>query len=257
MAGSQVFAAPLAKTRWTAAAVMQDKRVVDQDADNDVVFEFLDVVVEREGVRALDGLTAAIPAHGVTAVFGPSGSGKSTLLRLYNRLELPTSGRASFYGSDIAGLDPLWLRRRVGMCFQRPTPFPGTVADNLRAADPDAPDARLRETLARVALSGSWLDRDVAGLSGGEAQRVCLARTLMARPQVLLLDEPTSAIDTEAAEVIERAVRELAADGTPALWVTHNSAQVARAADRVLRLECGRSLGLGPVASRPDDGSVA
>lgn len=240
---------------------MQDKRVVDQDADNDAdndsVFEFLDVVVERQGVRALDGLTAAIPAQGVTAVFGPSGSGKSTLLRLCNRLELPTSGRASFYGSDIAALDPLWLRRRVGMCFQRPTPFPGTVADNLRAADPDAPDARMRETLARVALSGSWLDRDVAGLSGGEAQRVCLARTLMAGPQVLLLDEPTSAVDTEAAEVIERAVRELAADGTPALWVTHNAAQVARAADRVLRLESGRSQGLGPVASRPGDGSVA
>ncbi|OBJ08005.1 glycine/betaine ABC transporter [Mycobacterium sp. 1482292.6] len=239
---------------------MQDKRVVDQDADNDAdndsVFEFLDVVVERQGVRALDGLTAAIPAHGVTAVFGPSGSGKSTLLRLCNRLELPTSGRVSFYGSDIAALDPLWLRRRVGMCFQRPTPFPGTVADNLRAADPDAPDARMRETLARVALSGSWLDRDVAGLSGGEAQRVCLARTLMAGPQVLLLDEPTSAVDTEAAEVIERAVRELAADGTPALWVTHNAAQVARAADRVLRLESGRSQGLGPVASRPGDGSV-
>ncbi|OBK38127.1 glycine/betaine ABC transporter [Mycobacterium sp. 1165196.3] len=236
---------------------MQDKRVVDQDADNDVMFEFLDVVVERQGVRALNGLTAAIPAHGVTAVFGPSGSGKSTLLRLCNRLELPTSGRVSFYGSDIAALDPLWLRRRVGMCFQRPTPFPGTVADNLRAADPDAPDARMRETLARVALSGSWLDRDVAGLSGGEAQRVCLARTLVAGPQVLLLDEPTSAVDTEAAEVIERAVRELAADGTPALWVTHNAAQVARAADRVLRLESGRSQGLGPVASRPGDGSVA
>jgi putative ABC transport system ATP-binding protein len=257
MGGLQGFAAPLAKTRSAAAAVMQDKRVVDQDADNGVVFEFLDVVVERQGVRALNGLTAAIPAHGVTAVFGPSGSGKSTLLRLCNRLELPTSGRVSFYGSDIAVLDPLWLRRRVGMCFQRPTPFPGTVADNLRAADPDAPDARMRETLARVALTGSWLDRDVAGLSGGEAQRVCLARTLMARPQVLLLDEPTSAVDTEAAEVIERAVRELAADGTPALWVTHNSAQVARAADRVLRLECGRSLGLGPVASQPGDGSVA
>lgn len=257
MGGLQGFAAPLAKTRSAAAAVMQDKRVVDQDADNGVVFEFLDVTVERQGVRALNGLTAAIPAHGVTAVFGPSGSGKSTLLRLCNRLELPNSGRVSFYGSDIAGLDPLWLRRRVGMCFQRPTPFPGTVADNLRAADPDAPDARMRETLARVALTGSWLDRDVAGLSGGEAQRVCLARTLMARPQVLLLDEPTSAVETEAAEVIERAVRELAADGTPALWVTHNSAQVARAADRVLRLECGRSLGLGPVASRPGDGSVA
>ncbi|WP_196770651.1 phosphate ABC transporter ATP-binding protein [Mycobacterium colombiense] len=253
----QGFAAPLAKTRSTVAAVMQDKQVVDQDADDDVVFEFVDVVVERQGVRALDGLTAAIPGHGVTAVFGPSGSGKSTLLRLCNRLELPTSGRASFYGSDIAGLDPLWLRRRVGMCFQRPTPFPGTVADNLRTADPDASDARMRETLDRVALTGSWLDRDVAALSGGEAQRVCLARTLMAQPQVLLLDEPTSAVDTEAAEVIERAVRELAAGGIPALWVTHSSAQLERAADRVLRLESGRSQGLGPVAAEPGDGSVA
>lgn len=220
------------------------------------VFEFVDVVVERRGLRALDGLTAAIPGRGVTAVFGPSGSGKSTLLRLCNRLELPTSGRVSFYGSDIAGLDPLWLRRRVGMCFQRPTPFPGTVADNLRVADPDADEARMRETLDRVALTGAWLDRDVLALSGGEAQRVCLARTLMARPQVLLLDEPTSAVDAEAAEVIERAVRELVADGTPALWVTHDAAQVARAADRVLRLERGCSLGLSQVGGGPDDGAV-
>lgn len=239
---------------------MQDEQVAGEDprtdADKESVFEFLDVVVERQGARALDGLTAAIPGHGVTAVFGPSGSGKSTLLRLCNRLELPTSGRVSFFGSDIAGLDPLWLRRRVGMCFQRPTPFPGTVADNLRVADPGASDARMRDTLARVALTGSWLERDAVALSGGEAQRVCLARTLMAHPQVLLLDEPTSAVDTEAAEVIERAVRELAADGIPALWVTHDSAQVARAADRVLRIDRGRSRGLGPVAADPGNRPV-
>lgn len=213
------------------------------------MFEFLDVVVERQGVRALDGLTAAIPGRGVTAVFGPSGSGKSTLLRLCNRLEVPTSGTVSFYGKDVAGIDPLWLRRRVGMCFQRPTPFPGTVADNLRVADPDASDARMRDTLARVGLAGSWLDRDATALSGGEAQRMCLARTLMAQPQVLLLDEPTSAVDSEAVGVIERAVRDLAADGVPALWVTHDSAQVERAADRVLQIGRGRSLGLGPVGS--------
>ncbi|KKC03340.1 glycine/betaine ABC transporter [Mycobacterium nebraskense] len=215
----------------------------------DLMFEFLDVVVERQGVRALDGLTAAIPGRGVTAVFGPSGSGKSTLLRLCNRLEVPTSGTVSFYGKDVAGIDPLWLRRRVGMCFQRPTPFPGTVADNLRVADPDASDARMRDTLARVGLAGSWLDRDATALSGGEAQRMCLARTLMAQPQVLLLDEPTSAVDSEAVGVIERAVRDLAADGVPALWVTHDSAQVERAADRVLQIGRGRSLGLGPVGS--------
>lgn len=235
---------------------MQDEQVAGENADKDLVFEFRDVVVERQGVRALDRLTGAIPAQGVTAVFGPSGSGKSTLLRLCNRLEVPSSGRVSYFGSDIDGLDPLWLRRRVGMCFQRPTPFPGTVADNLRVADPGASDARMRETLARVAMTGSWLHRDTTGLSGGEAQRVCLARTLMAQPHVLLLDEPTSAVDTEAAEVIEHAVRELAADGIPALWVTHNSAQVARAADRVFRVDCGRSLGLGPVASDPGDGTV-
>jgi putative ABC transport system ATP-binding protein len=225
-------------------------------SDEDLVFEFLDVVVERQRVRALDGLSAAIPSRGVTALFGPSGSGKSTLLRLCNRLEVPTSGQVSFCGKDIGGLDPLWLRRRVGMCFQRPTPFGGTVADNLRAADPDAPDARLRETLARVALTGSWLDRDASALSGGEAQRMCLARTLVAQPQVLLLDEPTSAVDAAAAEVIEHAVRELAADGIPALWVTHDPAQVERAADRVLHIERGRSLGLGPVAPGHGNGSV-
>lgn len=225
-------------------------------SDEDLVFEFLDVVVERQGVRALDGLSAAIPSRGVTALFGPSGSGKSTLLRLCNRLEVPTSGQVLFRGEDIGGLDPLWLRRRVGMCFQRPTPFAGTVADNLRVADPDAPDARLRETMARVALIGSWLDRDAAALSGGEAQRMCLARTLVAQPQVLLLDEPTSAVDAAAAEVIEHAVRELAADGIPALWVTHDPAQVERAADRVLHIERGRSLGLGPVAPGHGNGSV-
>ena len=213
------------------------------------MFEFLDVVVQRQRVRALDGLTAAIPGRGVTAVFGPSGSGKSTLFRLCNRLAVPTSGTVSFYGKDVAGIDPLWLRRRVGMCFQHPTPFPGTVADNLRAADAAASDARMRDTLARVGLTGSWLDRDATALSGGEAQRMCLARTLMAQPQVLLLDEPTSAVDADAAGVIERAVRDLATDGIPALWVTHDSAQVERAADRVLRIERGRGLGLGPVGS--------
>lgn len=210
------------------------------DEDLDEVFGFVDVVVERARVRALDGFTANIPARGVTAVFGPSGSGKSTVLRLCNRLDVPTSGRVSFYGKDIAGIDALWLRRRVGMCFQRPTSFPGTVADNLRVAEPGASEARMSETLERVALTGSWLDRDATTLSGGEAQRMCLARTLMAQPQVLLLDEPTSAVDAEAAEVIERAVRELADDGIAALWVTHDPAQVERTADRVLHIQRGR-----------------
>jgi len=221
------------------------------------VLDFVDVVVVRDGMRALDGFTAAVPRQGVTAVFGPSGSGKSTLLRLCNRLEVPTSGRVSFRGADIAGLDPLRLRRQVGMCFQRPTPFPGTVADNLRVADPEASQAQMQDVLARVALTGSWLERDATALSGGEAQRMCLARTLIARPEVLLLDEPTSSEDAAAARVIEHAVRELADTGLSALWVSHDAAQVARIADRVLRIEHGRCLGIEPVPADPDAGQVA
>src|SRR5262249_15250983 len=163
--------------------------------------------------------------------------GKSTLLRLCNRLEVPTGGRVLFRGSDVAGVNPLRLRRQVGMCFQRPTPFAGTVADNLRVADPEASAAQMQDVLARAALTGSWLDRDATALSGGEAQRMCLARTLIARPEVLLLDEPTSSEDAAAAQAIERAVRQLADAGLSALWVSHDAEQVARIADRVLRIE--------------------
>lgn len=222
------------------------------------LFAFEEVVVERAGVLALDSFTAAVPDDGVTAVFGPSGSGKSTMLRLCNRLEVPMAGRVLFRGADIAGLDPLQLRRWVGMAFQRPTPFPGTVAENLRVADPQASESQMQDVLARVALTGSWLDRDATALSGGEAQRMCLARTLIARPEVLLLlDEPTSSEDAETARVIEQAVRELADAGMSALWVSHDAAQVQRIADRVLRVERGRCLGIEPLTTDPGAGQVS
>lgn len=216
----------------------------------DLGFDFEDVTVERDGVRALDGFTAAVPATGVTAVFGPSGAGKSTLLRLCNRLEVPASGRVLFRGRDIAGLDPLQLRRQVGMCFQRPTPFPGSVAANLHAADPGATAVEMTAVLEQVALTGSWLARDATALSGGEAQRVCLARTLITSPETLLLDEPTSAVDAEAAHLIEQAVIELATAGMTVLWVSHDAAQVQRIADRVLRIDHGRCIAVDGRPSR-------
>src|SRR5581483_9512982 len=112
------------------------------------LFGFEHVVVDRDGIRALRGFTASVPDQGVTAVFGPSGAGKSTLLRLCNRLEIPTSGRVTFRGEDIQGFDPLRLRHVVGMCSQRPTPFPGTVADNLRTARPTASESEMTEVLS-------------------------------------------------------------------------------------------------------------
>jgi len=211
------------------------------------LFAFEDVVVDRDGVLALNGFTAVVPNTGITAVFGPSGSGKSTMLRLCDRLEVATAGRVLYRGLDVTELDPLQLRRQVGMCMQRPTPFPGTVADNLLVADPQADESKMQEALEQVSLQGSWLDRDATALSGGEAQRMCLARTLITQPDVLLLDEPTSAVDVTAARTIESAVRELADASLAVLWVSHDPAQVHRIADHILEVDHGRCVGGGPI----------
>jgi len=204
-------------------------------------FSFEDVsVVVPDGSRILDHVTVSVPADGVTVIAGPSGSGKSTLLRLCNRLEVPTSGRVCFQGDDIAELDPLAHRRRVGMVFQRPTLFAGTVRDNLQVADPEVSDERCTALLDQVGLDAGFLDRTGDDLSGGEAQRACIARALLLEPEVLLMDEATSALDPEARRTIEVLGRRLADDGLALLWVTHDLEQVARVADRCIVVLEGR-----------------
>lgn len=197
--------------------------------------ELDDVVVSRSGRRVLDHLTASFATSRITAVAGPSGSGKTTLLRLINRLSVPDSGVVRYGGADVAELDPLELRRRVGMVFQRPTAFPGTVRDNLAEAAPDA-DGTYATALRQAALDLDLIDRDTARLSGGELQRVCLARTLVTAPETLLLDEPTSSLDDDAARVFESATRALVEGGTTIVWVTHDRAQLERVADDVLEI---------------------
>lgn len=196
--------------------------------------EFDGVVVRHGESVVLDGVDAAIAADGITAVFGPSGSGKTTLLRLCNRLDVPDAGRVLLDGEDVAPMEPAKLRRRVGMVFQRPTPFGGSVLDNLRVADPAMEPEAADALLVRCGLDAPFRDRIAAELSGGEAQRMCLARTLATRPEVLLMDEPTAALDGPAARGIESTVRALAADGVTVVWVGHDADQVRRVADRVL-----------------------
>jgi putative ABC transport system ATP-binding protein len=205
------------------------------------LFEFDDVVVRFGDDVVLDHITASVPDGGsIICLLGPSGAGKSTLLRLCNRLEVPTSGEVRFRGRPLADLDPLRLRRRVGMVFQRPTTFPGTVRDNLLVADADADDDALRTAMERAQLPTSFLGREADSLSGGEAQRACLARTLITEPEVLLMDEPTSALDPSATNALEELGRALADAGMPVLWVTHNLAQADRIADGRIVLVEGR-----------------
>jgi len=204
------------------------------------LFAFEHVSVGPEHARRLDGLDAELPPGGLTVIAGPSGSGKSTLLRLCNRLEVPSAGTVRHRGTDVGERDPLELRREVAMVFQRPVTFAGTVRDNLHEADRSLDDAACVELLERAGLSEGFLERDAGELSGGEAQRACLARALATRPRVLLMDEPTSSLDGEAAAVLERLARQLVDDGTPVVWVTHSHEQLRRLADHVLLLEAGR-----------------
>lgn len=197
------------------------------------LFAFADVGVRREDRWILRDVDLTIPEGGITVIVGPSGSGKTSLLRLCNRLDVPDEGTVAFRGADIASLDPLRLRRRAGMVFQRPALFPGTVLDNLRVAEPHVSADEAREVLRRVALDPSILTQEAATLSGGEAQRACLARTLITSPEVLLLDEPTSALDAAPREAFERLVRGLVEQGTSAVWVTHDLDQMRRVADGV------------------------
>jgi putative ABC transport system ATP-binding protein len=195
------------------------------------LFDLDDVSLEVDGRPVLDRITLAVADRGITVIVGPSGGGKTTLLRLLNRLDVPTSGEIRFRGDPLDSLDPLVLRRRVGMVFQRPAPFPGSVRDNLLVADPAAANGSLSAALDAAGLGETFLDRSADDLSGGETQRLCLARTLVTEPEVLLMDEPTSALDRGSQRLLEATARRLAAEGRPVLWVTHDLDQAERLAD--------------------------
>jgi putative ABC transport system ATP-binding protein len=187
----------------------------------------------------------------VLAIAGPSGSGKTSLLRLLNRLDEPTSGTVFVESIDYRSLEPRELRRKLGMVTQRPFLFPGTVAENLQFGPAQRgerlPGEAIEELLSQVGLA-DYGDRDVAHLSGGEAQRVSVARTLANTPLVLLLDEPTSALDDVAKLEVESSIQNVVSNhGLTCVVVTHDLAQASRLAGRALLLKSGRIVGDGPV----------
>jgi len=196
--------------------------------------------------RAIDDVSLAIPANRVTALIGPSGCGKSTFLRCINRMNdlidiAHVDGELYFKGQEVyeSAVDPVALRRKIGMVFQHPNPFPKSIYDNvaygLRIQDKtENLDEKVETALKRAAL---WdevedrLDESATGLSGGQQQRLCIARAIAVDPEVILMDEPASALDPIATSQIEDLIDELAEDYTVVI-VTHNMQQAARISDK-------------------------
>ena len=214
--------------------------------------------------QALSGVSLRVPERRVTALIGPSGCGKSTFLRLLNRMndliaDTRLRGKVLLDGSDIyaPGVDVVDLRRRVGMVFQRSNPFPKSVYDNVAfgprihgVRDRTRLDEIVERSLARAALWEEVKDRlgsSALALSGGQQQRLCIARALAVEPDVLLMDEPASALDPLATAKIEELIRELKERYTIVI-VTHNMQQAARVSDQTAYFYLGRLVEVGPTA---------
>ncbi len=193
----------------------------------------------------LRDISVDLPNEGITVIVGPSGSGKSTLLRLLNRLDDPLAGEIRWRGELLTALAPNELRRQVATVFQRPPLFAGTVFDNFRVALADIDEQRAAHVLEHVGLSADLVHRAAADLSGGEAQRMCVARALLTRPLTILADEPTAALDLEARLTVERLARQLADEGMAVIWVSHDTDQLRRLADHVLAIVDGRVAAFG------------
>ena len=199
----------------------------------------------QPSIPILKDISFAVERGTSLTLVGPSGSGKSTLLRCLNRLAEPTEGSVFFSGREIRSFNPLELRRRVGLVLQTPVLFDGSVRDNLRrqpaSAHADLADTRLTQALLEVGLDASFLGRDGATLSGGEKQRVTIARALLGNPQALLLDEPTAALDPPNAALVVETISALRQSrGLTIVAVSHQPELIRRLAGSMLYLVRGQ-----------------
>jgi len=230
--------------------------------DSPIKIQVHDLSVRYGATLALDRVTLEIPERRVTALIGPSGCGKSTFLRCLNRMNdtirnVTISGRVQVDGEDLYGeqIDPVVVRRRIGMVFQKSNPFPKSIFENV-AYGPRIHGLRdvvaLREIVERsLRQAALWdevhdrLDASALDLSGGQQQRLCIARALAVEPEILLMDEPASALDPLATAKIEELIQELKQDYTIVI-VTHNMQQAARVSDYTAYFYLGRLVEFGP-----------
>ncbi len=223
-----------------------ETRVEDEPEVREVVFDVRNLGVTYHGVPALKDVSLEIYKNRVTAFIGPSGCGKSTFIRCFNRMNdlIPGAGidgRILYHGVDLYDprVDPVEVRRRIGMVFQKPNPFPKSIYENVAfgpkiAGFRGGMDDLVEETLRRAALWDEVKDKlrtSALELSGGQQQRLCIARAIATSPDVILMDEPCSALDPIATLRIEELMQELVSEYTIVI-VTHNMQQAARVSDR-------------------------
>ncbi len=227
---------------------VQTRSAGDQPTLNAPIITLRDVTISYGSFDAVVGVSCDIPEHQITAMIGPSGCGKSTVLRSINRMNdlvqgARVKGKIEYHGVDInsPSIDPVEVRKRIGMVFQKPNPFPKSISENITwGAQINGFKGNKKElvesTLRRAAL---WdevkdkLDQSGLSLSGGQQQRLCIARTLAVNPDVILMDEPCSALDPISTLRIEELMRDLAKQYTIVV-VTHNMQQAARVSDQTI-----------------------
>lgn len=202
-------------------------------------------VFYRDGENTiLSNLSVDIEKGDYISIMGPSGSGKSTFLKLCCHLISPTEGKILFNDNDVMQQDPIELRKKICYCFQTPVLFGETVEDNISFAYSIRRQAIDRERIAslfsKFHMNPDYMKHDVKTLSGGEKQRIALIRTLLFKPDVLLLDEVTSALDADNTLIVENAIQTMNREGITVLWVTHNPEQGKKYADKLLTIEGGK-----------------
>ena len=212
-----------------------------------MTIQFLDI--SFKGV--LKNITVEIPTHQITAIVGPSGAGKSTFLKHINRLISPTAGDILIDGQSIESVDILSLRKRVGLAFQSAPMFNGSIYDNLnipkKIHQQQLDKDRAQSLLDKVDLSHLSIDQSIKNLSGGEKQKLAIARTLVLDPDILLLDEITSSLDVHSVQEIELLIQKLnQEDHKTILWITHNLQQAKRMSHYTIVMEDGEVVEAGP-----------
>jgi ABC-type methionine transport system ATPase subunit len=215
-------------------------------------FQLSHVAQIKAGVTALDDVSIEIPPGQITTLIGPSGAGKSALLRLLNRLDDPTAGEIRYRGQPIVDIPVRTLRHRIGFVFQTPVAFAGTVRDNLVLAasiaevPADEIEGHVTENARLADIDGDLIDRSADRLSGGQLQRVNVARALMTGPETLLMDEPTASLDPETADTLGQTIACLSSErGLTVVMASHRIAEAKHLAGYAVMLDKGNVVEAG------------